>query len=213
MKILLVAATAMELESLEAQGITAPAHELSTAVTGVGLVSATYAIMQQITWSRPELIIQAGIAGAFQQGLPTGSAVVVEKEIVADMGVHETGCYQDIFQLGLADHNAFPYQEGSLVNPHHAMWEKTSLAPASSISVNEISTDQQRIALFRDTYKADIESMEGAALHYVCLLQQVSFVQIRGISNFVGERNKQNWKIREALQAVGAACTQLINSL
>ena len=41
--------------------------------------------------------------------------------------------------------------------------------------------------------------MEGAALHYVCLMEKIPFLQIRSISNYVGERNKRNWNMKEAI--------------
>jgi futalosine hydrolase len=34
--------------------------------------------------------------------------------------------------------------------------------------------------------------MEGAALHFVCLQEDISFIQLRAISNFVGERDSGN---------------------
>lgn len=213
MKVLLVAATKMELESLEKMGIKDCDHQLELVVSGVGLVSTTYAIMQEISWSAPDLIIQAGIAGAYAPRLQNGTAVVVEKEIIADLGVHEKSGYQDIFQMGLEEQNTFPYQEGCLINPHKNLIKKTFLPSVSAVSVNEITTDEKRRSLFLNNYHADIETMEGAALHHVCILQQIPFVQIRGISNRVGERNKENWKINEAMLAVSSACTQLTNNL
>lgn len=213
MKILLVAATKMELEHLEKLGIKDSSHQFKLAVGGVGLVATTYAIMKEISWSAPDLIIQAGIAGSFTPLIPTGAAVVVEKEIVADLGVYEKSVYQDIFQMRLVEKNTLPYQEGCLVNPHTTLIEKTSLLRVSAVSVNEITTDEKRRSLFLNSYHADIETMEGAALHHVCILQQIPFVQIRGISNRVGERNKENWKINEAMLAVSSAFTQLTNNL
>jgi futalosine hydrolase len=41
--------------------------------------------------------------------------------------------------------------------------------------------------------------MEGAALHYVCLQQEINFLQLRSISNIVGERDKQKWEMKEAI--------------
>ena len=50
-----------------------------------------------------------------------------------------------------------------------------------------------------EKFNPGIESMEGAALHYVCLLQKVSFLQLRSISNMVGERDKSKWAMKEAI--------------
>jgi futalosine hydrolase len=40
--------------------------------------------------------------------------------------------------------------------------------------------------------------MEGAALHYICLQQKIKFLQLRSISNTVGERDKQKWEMKKA---------------
>jgi futalosine hydrolase len=41
--------------------------------------------------------------------------------------------------------------------------------------------------------------MEGAALHFIALHQKIPFIQLRSISNNVGERDKTKWKIKEAI--------------
>ncbi len=51
--------------------------------------------------------------------------------------------------------------------------------------------------------------MEGAALHYVCLQEQIPFVQIRSVSNYVGERDKTKWKMKEAIENLN---TELYNA-
>jgi futalosine hydrolase len=58
-----------------------------------------------------------------------------------------------------------------------------------------------------------VESMEGAAFHYVCLMEKIPFLQLRGISNYVGERNKANWKIRESIDALNQQLIKMINQI
>jgi futalosine hydrolase len=41
--------------------------------------------------------------------------------------------------------------------------------------------------------------MEGAALHYVALCEKIPFLQLRAVSNYVGERDKNKWALREAI--------------
>ncbi len=53
--------------------------------------------------------------------------------------------------------------------------------------------------MVRQKYNAHLETMEGAAFHYVCLQKEIPFLQIRGISNYVGERDKSKWKMEEAI--------------
>ena len=213
MNVLVIAATDRELSGLKEISFTRPSLKVHTAVTGVGLLPSTYAIMQLIARLKPDLIIQVGIAGSFNPTLVLGTAVTVRQEILADMGVYETDGYHDIFELGLAEENVPPLEQGAIVNHHDHLIESASLLAVSAVSVNEISTSAEKIKLFAEKYKADIESMEGAALHYVCAMQQIPFIQIRGISNLVGERDKTKWKIPESMLAATNACITLINKI
>jgi len=213
MNVLVIAATERELIGIKEISFTRPSVMVHTAVTGVGLMPSTYAIIQLIAKSKPDMIIQVGIAGSFNPSLALGTAVTVEREIPADMGVFEKEGYRDIFELGLAEKNMPPFEQGAILNHHQTLLEALALPAVSAVSVNEISTSTEKINLFSEKYKADIESMEGAALHYVCALQHIPFVQIRGISNKVGERDKAKWKISESLLAATNACINLINKI
>ena len=213
MNVLVITATDRELSGLKEISFTRPSLMVHTAVTGVGLLPSTYAIMQLIARLKPDLMIQVGIAGSFNPTLVLGTAVTVRQEILADMGVYETDGYHDIFELGLAEENVPPFEQGAIVNHHDHLIESASLPAVSAVSVNEISTSAEKIKLFAEKYKADIESMEGAALHYVCAMQQIPFIQIRGISNLVGERDKTKWKIPESMLAATNACITLINKI
>lgn len=213
MNVLVIAATERELSLIKEISFAHTTVKVHFAVTGVGLMPSTYAIMQLIAWSKPDTIIQLGIAGSFNPTLGLGTAVTVRQEIMADIGVYETDGYHDIFELGLAEKNMPPFEQGAIVNHHDQLISATALPAVAAISVNEISTSAHKIALFANQYKADIESMEGAALHYVCTLQQIPFIQIRGISNLVGERDKAKWKIPESLLAATNACINLINKI
>ena len=51
----------------------------------------------------------------------------------------------------------------------------------------------------KEKYHPTLESMEGASLHYCCIKTATSFVQIRAVSNAVGERDKTKWALKEAL--------------
>jgi futalosine hydrolase len=62
-------------------------------------------------------------------------------------------------------------------------------------------------------YNADVESMEGAALHYVCIQKNIPFLQIRGISNQVGERDKSKWQFKEAIQSSNQLLNDIYSSL
>lgn len=55
--------------------------------------------------------------------------------------------------------------------------------------------------------------MEGAALHYICRDVNIPFIQIRSVSNYVGERNKAHWKMKEAIYQLNETLLQYIEAL
>jgi len=213
MKVLITAATSMELTSLQEQITEYPKLSIQFAITGIGAVSTVYHLMELLKKDNYALMIQVGIAGSFDEQLPLGTAVTIEKEIIAEMGVVENQGYKDIFQLNLADPNQAPYSSGALINPHQELMSTVGLSKIIGVTNNLISTDKNVIDRYKTIYKASIESMEGAAFHYVGIMQSIPFIQIRGISNVVGERNKENWKIKEAMHAASVACHDLLQQL
>jgi len=50
-----------------------------------------------------------------------------------------------------------------------------------------------------------VESMEGAAAAHICLLYGVPLVELRGISNLVGPRDRSSWQLEAAAERSGRA--------
>jgi len=124
-------------------------HRVSTLITGIGSLPTTWSIMRQIGRDRPHLIIQAGIAGCFN-GRPHGEVLAIRDEALADLGVWEDRQFKTPFDLRLADANEPPFTNGRLVNPYSALLALTGLEPVSAITVNEISTNPDRITWYRE---------------------------------------------------------------
>ena len=79
------------------------------------------------------------------------------------------------------------------------MTKKIKLKKVKAVSVNEITTSKQKVKFYNETFGPIVESMEGAALHYVCLMEKIPFVQIRSVSNYIAERNKKNWNMKQSI--------------
>jgi len=116
------------------------------------------------------------------------------------MGAEENNQFKDLFDLGLMGENEFPFTRKILKNPFIEGKKQYDLSCVRSIGINEITTRKERIELLKQKFKPDIESMEGTAFHYVCLKEKIPFLQIRAISNYVGERNKKKWNIEQAIE-------------
>lgn len=203
MNVLIAAATVAEMQGvrnlLENQHLWPNQLELNALVTGIGGIATTYNLTKTLHGQKPAFIIQMGIAGSFDVELPIGSVVCVSEELMGDMGAEENHEFMDLFDLGLLEENEAPFDGKILKNPFADDNFKHRLPLVRSIGISEITTRKERIDLLKQKFEPDIESMEGAAFHYVCLKEKIPFLQIRAISNYVGERNKENWNIQLAI--------------
>lgn len=217
MKIVLVAATQKEIEPtlqwLEKNKdlYHHPAPEIL--VTGVGLMNACFSLTNYLHNTIPDLIVQAGIAGSFHHKLLPGSVVVVKEELMGDCGVWENNQWNDLFDMGLDANNTGIWEDKKLINPHKEMVHLLDLQEVRSLTVNQVSSNPAIIHVLYQKYQPDIESMEGAVFHYVCLKKNIPFVQIRAISNIVGDRNKANWQMQPAIEVLNLEIIKLLQKL
>ncbi|GAB3430378.1 futalosine hydrolase [Niabella aquatica] len=174
------------------------------AVTGVGCPVSVYYITKAIQQYQPSVIIQAGIAGGFHNEMPLGTVVAVLQDEFGDIGVTEKGRWQSVFDMGFLDTGTKPFKEGVLKNPNKILLERCGLEKVKAVTVNEVTTNKTRIQLFKKRGVL-IETMEGAALHYVALMEKIPFLQIRSLSNYVGERDKSRWQISDAIANLNGA--------
>lgn len=204
MSILIVAATELEI---------APFIQLDLPVdiliTGVGAPAAIYQLQKKLQEKKYKSVIQAGIAGSFTDSLALGDTVVVERDCFADIGMNEKGVFNYIFETNLANKNEFPYIDGWLVNDK-LVKEKVPLPLVNAVTINTISDSITQKNMLLQKFAAQIETMEGAALHFVCLQEKVNFLQLRSISNEVGVREKSKWKMKEAILNLNRELVRLL---
>ena len=212
MYILLAAATPFEIAPFSAfLAASGSGHQVEVLVTGIGSAIATWSLAKAINQRKPDFMVQAGIAGGFGPNFSPPQVVIVKNEIMGDLGAAENSGFSDVFDLGLMDGSVFPFSNKRLENP--LAGGNYGLPVAQGVTVNEISTNAGRIALLKDKYKAEIESMEGAAFHYAALMENIPFLQLRAVSNIVGERNKQHWQIKEAIGELNKTLISLLPQL
>lgn len=215
MQILLIAATTLEIQSttafLKGGDLRLGGHQITVLTTGVGSLPTLYSLIRQTMLRRPDLVLQAGIAGCFTGKRP--GEVVAVKEEMPDLGVWEEGRFKTLFDLGLGGPDAHPFSGGVLINPYKKLLELSGLEQVTAISVNEITTDPARIGWYQQNGKPVVESMEGGALHYGCLLENIPFLQIRSVSNDVGVRDKTKWDISTAVRQLNEKLVGLLERL
>lgn len=208
MQILVIAATEMEIAFFKEAGL-----PVDILITGVGAPAAMYKLLDHLHDNKYDLVIQAGIGGMFSgANLQLCETVIIKKDVFADLGIEEKKSFSTLFELGFAIADDPPYTNGWLVNNYEFI-EKFPLKKVTAVTVNKVSDDIFQTETFLKKYQPAVESMEGAAFHFVCLQQNVAFLQLRSISNEVGERDKTKWQLRSAIHRLNETLKQLITGL
>jgi futalosine hydrolase len=210
MKILFVGATCFELyqffENLKQEkNNTGPIFhyrwndlEVDLIVTGLGMTFTTYFLTKALSLSNYDLVINAGIAGTFKDEISLGTVVNVKSEQFCDFGIEEPGKINTIFEAGFADPNIFPFDGGKMYNPNK--FKGLDLPVVHAVTGNISHGDPISIERIRRDFDPDIESMEGAAIFYVCLQEKIPFLEIRAISNYIELRDTDKWDIPATLE-------------
>ena len=216
MNCLIVAATPIEISpiinELRNGKLVNVSVNIDVLVTGIGLTATTYALSKQFSIRKPDLVIQAGVGGCFDKNIPLGTVVAIKKEAIADQSVIELNQLKTMFDLKLVPQDQFPFKKGWLINDNPLL-KKIKLKKVTGISVNEITTNSKKVKFYKEHFSPIIESMEGAALHYVCKMESIPFIQIRSTSNYIAERNKKKWNMKESIINLNTALIKILEQL
>jgi futalosine hydrolase len=175
-------------------------HGVETTVTGVGPVEAACAIAHALAQQRYKLVVNAGIAGALE-----GAARVGDGVIVAD----------DAFELALESGQPILLSAGQTVVDKArsdpvlvAQLRRKGFAAVHGITVSRVtSTEETAARLAR--LGAQVESMEGFAVLRACERAGVPAIELRGISNRVGSRERSGWDFEAGLSGLARVAQAL----
>ena len=186
--------------------------KITVLLSGVGLPLAMFQLTRALMLARYDLLINAGIAGALDKNLELGSVVQVISETFADLGVEEAdGSFTDLFKLKLIDAQAPPFQDGKMMNTFGSAYD--FLPKIHGITVNKVHGHAPSIEQLKRRTNAGVESMEGAAVFYNCLMTQTPFLEIRAISNYVEPRNRDGWEIPLAIENLNEVLVNMVMGL
>lgn len=183
-EILLVSASEMEM-------LHEPIGKVEKLVTGVGMVASTHQLTKRLSSNKYDLVVDIGIAGAFNPQLSLGTVVQVIEDRLVEMGVEDNGAFIPADEMNLVPSNEVQFSTESRIK---------DLPAAKGITVNRVHGSAESIERVVKQFNPDIESMEGAAVAYVCQQFGVPWVQIRAVSNRVEPRNRNAWNIPLAIE-------------
>jgi len=191
-------------------------HDVLLITSGLGKVNAAHSATCLIENYPVNCVINIGVGGAYPgSGLKIGDVAVASKEIYGDEGVITSEGWHSLKKIGipLVQHgrkkyfNDFLLADSSLtkyVRPvtHHSYSPdgQASLVTKSGpfITVSSATGTRRRAIELEKKFNAICENMEGAAIAQVCAIYKIPMLEIRGISNIVGERDKRKWNLTTA---------------
>ena len=223
MRILIVAATEMEVapilaklrtdseDARRSEG-TYREHRVDVLVTGVGMVATAAWCSRALTATRYDLALNCGICGSFDPVLGPGRVAHVVADRIAELGAEDGEAFLSVQELKLLNEDEFPFTGGQLVNAMPPLNVALDELPAvSGITVNTVHGSRASIDAAIARFRPQVESMEGAAFMYACLLAGAPFAQIRAVSNVVEPRNRAAWNIAGAIENLGQSTLNILD--
>jgi futalosine hydrolase len=222
MDILIVAATKFEIEPMLSATGAIETHvdfwEASLGsknvyfiVTGVGMVATTFTLTKILTQRNYDLLLNVGIAGAISRELELTQVVKVTTDSFYEWGVEDGDQFIPWHKMNIESPDANLFRDGQLLN-ESAFAQEFNLKNVTGVTVNRVHGNDVSIERLKATSQAAIETMEGAAVFYVCKSLNIPFVAIRSISNYVERRNRESWKINEAIKSLNEPVLQWLNN-
>src|SRR5262249_5035420 len=105
--------------------------------------------------------------------------------------------------LGLLGDDEFPFTGACLVSiapPPNAALD--GLPRVRGITVSTAHGHEPSIDAIVRRLNPQVESMEGGAFVYACLIHGVPSAEVRVVSNIVERRNRAAWKLQEAIDVL-----------
>jgi futalosine hydrolase len=180
-------------------------------ITGIGPVFTTFHLTQVLLNNKYDLLLCIGIAGSLSPSLKIGEVVNVISEEFADLGIESKKGFLTLFESGFIDENEFPFEHGIITAAtSEGIFQ---LKNVRGITTGKSHVNPSSIEELNDKFNAQVESMEGAAVFYVCSWLGIPCWQIRAVSNFVEMNDPAHWNIPLALDNLKSSVLQILHNL
>lgn len=188
--------------------------EIVLATTGVGKVNAAAATALALSAVRPRYLVLVGIGGAYPgAGLEIGDVVLAKSETQVDSGVGYGPTWKGLDAIGFPlletdppSYNRLWFNQRFVTRLGHEL----GVAVVPFATSDSVTADDAHASWLARRHGVAVESMEGGAVAQVALAFGVPLVQLRGVSNAVGVRDKTQWHVKTA---VANACAVVKRAL
>ncbi|MEU7585731.1 futalosine hydrolase [Micromonospora sp. NPDC049230] len=208
--LLVVTAVPAEADAVRA-GLTDPTVTVAPIGVGPAVAGAATARLLALAEAagRPyRAVVSAGVAGGFTGRAEVGDTVLGTASIAADLGAESPDGFIPVDELGMP---LVLLGVGGVVPADPVLLAALRAAlPAATVgpvlTVSTVTGTAASTGELRGRHpEAVAEAMEGYGVAVAAAQAGVPFAELRTISNPIGPRDRDAWRLREALTALTAA--------
>jgi futalosine hydrolase len=193
-------------------------------VGGMGKVNAAHAAALMIAEFSPDALFIFGVGGAYPaSGAVVGDIVLAQVEIAGDEGVLTHDGFKDMEYIGIpllktatsVIFTTYPAPEPLLKQALRTLDAssgpgRTHVHVGPFVTLSTCTGTTARARELEERYHGLCENMEGAAAAQVAGLHAIPWLEVRGISNIVEDRDTQKWDIPKAAEACQKAVLRIL---
>jgi len=193
-------------------------------VGGMGKVNAAHTATLMLARFDPVALVVFGIGGAYpSSGARIGDIAIAQEEIAGDEGVLTREGFKDAGYIGIpllktaASQVYVAYSASEpLVNRSVQSLSARRKPGQGKINIGSFVTlstctgTTARAQELETRYHGLCENMEGAAVAHVAVMHGVPWLEVRGISNIVEDRDLKKWDIPKAAGAAQQAVQHIL---
>ncbi|HVJ50078.1 futalosine hydrolase [Desulfitobacterium sp.] len=191
-------------------------HNLNSDVmlSGVGPVAAAVNTAKILSTKDYGLVISTGIGGGFAGRAEIGSLVVADEIVAADLGVETQEGFSPLEALdfGSTRVQADPSLVNRVIQVLRAARLPVNTGPIITVST-ATGTAASTAEMSRRVPGVAAEGMEGYGVALAAYSFGVPVLEIRAISNQVGPRDRNEWRMKEAFDVLTKAYSILLEGL
>jgi futalosine hydrolase len=171
-------------------------HEIDVLITGVGMVATAAWCSRTLSEHSYDLALNIGVCGSFDSFIEPGTVVHVVSDRLAELGAEDGDEFLTLDDLQLSGESEFV----NLDPPSNAGLEQ--LPAVTGITVNTVHGNERTIAVVTERFNPQS----------ACLIHKIQFAQVRAVSNLVERRNRESWKLAEAIHNLSVETLRIINN-
>lgn len=179
--------------------------------TGYTVYETAFAMGQALGKKNYHLILYAGLANSLNEKMKTGDVLNVINDIPFAIGRKDDNGFEHAYTLGWLNKHEKPHVRGGYINMSNAYFNVfMPLMKTAAITSPTLEGDQSLLDLKMSRFPIHIESSNGIAFHYACLMNGSPFYQLRAIKQNVCDNTKDE---SLAIKQLNTSLIQIIDLL